>query len=185
MEYSIAQSLIDYTVQNSSFENRRNYVSLSNSHLNADEIYSNYINGFVAGKKERLKCYKGYQMEKDLLNRIQAVYGPRVKVDIELSAFDGLVKGHPDFTFDDYPGDCKSVLLDEWLPKDGKLPKKVYWQMQSYMKYAKKDKALVIYESRESGLIIDIWIKQNPNIQNAIHEKNKSVVNKINLSGSI
>ena len=110
-------------------------------------------------------------MEKDLMRRIEKCFGEQIKTGIEVVAINGLVKGHPDFTFDNYPADCKSVLMDDWLPKENKVSRKIFWQMQGYMFYMKKDKALLIYESRESGKIIEIWLRANQSIQNQIEEK--------------
>ena len=160
-----------YTIKHSHFETMRDYISLSHVYLSVEEIVRQFNYGFVDTTPIRLKCYKGYQMEEDLLKRIKAVYGDRIKTGIEIVAFDGAVKGHPDFTFDDYPSDCKSVLMDKWLPVRGILPKKIYWQMQAYMKYSGSNKALVIFESRESGKLADYWIRANVGIQNEIENK--------------
>lgn len=168
-----------YTLENSNFQQKRNYISLSHIHLSVDEIINQFKAGFEDTIPIRLKCYKGYQMEKDLMHRIKAVWGERIKTDIEISAFNGLVKGHPDFTFDDYPGDCKSVLMDDWIPKDGKLPRRIYWQMQAYMGYSGKNKSIVIFESRESGKLVDYWVRPNWTIQNEINEKLKQVIKSV------
>jgi len=165
-----------YTCANSNFQPKRNYISLSQIHLSVEEIINQFRGGFEDTIAGRLKCYKGYQMEKDLMQRIKSVFGARIKTETEIAAFDGLVKGHPDFTFNDYPSDCKSVLMDDWFPKDGKLPRRIYWQMQAYMKYSGKDKALVIFESRESGKLIDYWVRANWNIQNEIEQKLQQIV---------
>lgn len=176
-----SESIANYTADHSNFDTRRDYISLSHIHLSVDEIVYQHKSGFEDTRDIRLKCYKGYQMEKDLMSRIIAVYPPRIRQDIEISAFNGMVKGHPDFTFDGDPGDCKSVLLDEWFPKDGKLPKRIYWQMQAYMKYMNKNKAIVIFESRESGKLVDYWIKENRTIQSEIDNKLKEVIKLIKL----
>jgi len=171
-----SEKIEKYTIENSNFQSERDYISLSHIHLSVDEIINQFKAGFKDTVPIRLKCYKGYQMERDLVERIKAVWGERIKTDIEVSAFDGLVKGHPDFAFDNYPGDCKSVLMDDWIPKDGKLPRRIYWQMQAYMKYSEKDKSLVIFESRESGKLVDFWVKENRDIQNEIGEKLQQII---------
>jgi hypothetical protein len=107
-------------------------------------------------------------MERDLKERINKCFVGHVGPGGEISAFNGLVQGHPDFLFDGYPADCKSVNLDEHLPIESKLPRKVYWQMQGYMFYGGASKALVIYESRQSGFIRDFWINANPMVQSQI-----------------
>jgi hypothetical protein len=175
-EKTITKLLTDYTTENSNFETSRDYISLSHCHLSIEELVNQYKSGFQDGIQTRLKCYKGYQMERDLLIRIIDVFGKdRIKLDQEISAFNGKVKGHPDFWFMNYPADCKSVLMDDWLP-NGWLPRKVYWQMQGYMYYSNRNKALVIYETRQSGLIKSFWINANRSIQNEIDLKLNEVI---------
>lgn len=113
------------------------------------------------------------------MQRIQAVFGDQISTHIEYTAFDGLVKGHPDLAYSGFPGDCKSVLKDEWLPKDGKLPNRIYWQLQAYMLYGGAYKALVIFESRETGLLYDTWIRENLTIQREINNKFSKAVQRI------
>jgi len=180
IDQQITDLITEYTLKHSNFETRRNYISLSNCYLSVDEIVSQYRNGFTDTLKGQLKCYKGYQMEHDLVKRIIAIYGDRIKTKSEISGFEGLVKGHPDFTFDDYPADCKSVLMDKWLP-DGRFPRKVYWQMQGYMKYSRQNKALVVYESRETGILKASWVFANIEIQNTINQKLIDVIKLINI----
>lgn len=175
----IENILVDYTCMHSNYETYRDYVSLSHCALSVDEIVNQYWNGFKDTKEIRLRCYKGYQMEFDLLQRLSGAFPGRISGFNEISAYNGLVKGHPDFSFDDYPGDCKSVLKDEWIPEPGKLPRKVYWQMQGYMLYSKKSIALVIYESRESGYIKVFWIDSNYWIFDKIDKKMRNVVKTI------
>jgi len=165
-----------YTAENSSFDTSRDYVSLSQVWLSEPDLLKQSNQGWEDSLDARLRCYKGYQMEKDLLARVVAVYGGRVKTQVEITAFGGRAKGHPDFTFDEYPGDCKSVLMDDWLPKEHILPKRIYWQMQGYMKFSGKDRAIVIFESRESGKLVDIWVRPNPSIQAAIEAKVANVL---------
>lgn len=177
---SIASVIERYTADNSGFEYSRNYVSLSNAVMNEENLLNQYLNGFSADHLALLKCYKGLQMERDLLRRLKEVFGDRIILGSEISVFGGKAKGHPDFLYDSYPGDGKSVPLDEHIPVQGRLPMKVYWQLQAYMKYMSKDHAVAIYESRETGSIRDFWITANPRIQNELHIKYSNVVNKIN-----
>lgn len=174
---TIAQTLENYTASISKFETSRNYVSLSQCALPADELLQTYYHGFEDSLSIRLRCYKGYQMEADFLQRIKACLP--VADGGEIIAFDGIVKGHPDFVYGPgFPGDCKSVPLDEHLP-ELKLPRKVYWQMNGYMLYKKASRALVIYESRETGKIRDYWINANRSIQQEIDIKLNFVTNQI------
>lgn len=164
----IATFLENHTCKISQFDTSRSYFSMSHCGKSIEDQWDMYINGFEDGPLVRLRCYKGYQMERDLRMRAKSAFPKEFEeFHPELSAFDGLVKGHPDFLWEGNPGDFKSVLLDEYLPKT-KLPRKVYWQMQAYMFYAKKHSSLVIYESRESGQIVDYFVRENPSIQKEI-----------------
>lgn len=177
-DQQITAMLEEYTAANSNFEDRRNYISLSHCHLSAEEILAQFNDGFQGGLLTRLKCYKGYQMERDLMARIIATFGKRIDVGLQVSAYDNLVQGHPDFCFDNYPGDCKSVLMDDWIP-NGKLPRKVYYQMQGYMLYSGAPKSLVIYESRETGILKAFWIHANKRLQSEIDAKLSTVVKQL------
>lgn len=181
----VSEMLMSLTSKRSQFQEKRNYISLSGAMLPVDDILSRYKNGYTATIKDRLKCYKGYQMEADLLKRIMSILPEDVTGEYEISYAGGLIKGHPDFKYMNDPGDCKSVLKDDWLPDSrNKLPKRIYWQMQAYMLYGKMqygghDKALLIFESRESGLIRDYWIRSNKFIQEEIQDKFNEVLSLI------
>lgn len=177
---NISQELEDWTDINCGLEEKRDYIGLSQASLTEEEIINNYMAGFPEGDHLlRLRWYKGYQMEADMLKRIKTVFGDRVTIPAkEITAFGGKVLGHPDFDFDDDPADCKSVPLDAHIPT-GKLPKKVWAQSQATMFYKKKTRALVVYESRESGIIRHFWVYPVPAVQVEIHAKYSNVVRRI------
>lgn len=175
----ISQAIEKTTANQSNFETSRDYISISHCSLTVDEILDQWENGFKDSHETRLRCYKGYQMEADLKRRIQETFPENYSESPEVSAFNGLVKGHPDFAFDTFPADCKAVAIDEHLPV-GRVPRRVYFQMQGYMLYLNKHKALVVYESRATGKIIDFWITANQSIQNEINDKFQQVVDIIN-----
>lgn len=164
-----------YTAHNSNFETSRSYFSLSHAFLPYEDIRIQMLKGFPDSHVIRLKCYKGYQMEQDLLRRITEVFRDTITLKPEVSAFDGMVKGHPDFLYEGDPADCKTVPLDEHLPGE-RLPRRVYWQLQGYMLYMKRDRALAVYESRESGWIRDYWVKPNPTVQIEIECKYEKLI---------
>lgn len=178
-EKEIEKKLIEYTVINSKFEEKRDYVSMSHAHMSIEDLLKQWKNGFQADEKARLKCYKGYQMEADLLKRVKDIFVDKITDGGEIEGFEGKVKGHPDFRFEGNPGDFKSVLCDDWMPAN-KLPFKVYCQMQAYMFYDNAKMALVIYESRQSGIIKAFWVTPNTSLQEEIDFKFKSVVKVIN-----
>jgi hypothetical protein len=168
----ISQKLIEYTCENSNFETSRNYISLSKIGSSIDELISDYRNGFQDNPAIRLKCYKGYQMEHDLKARLFKIFPLHMTDGQEISIEGGLIKGHPDFQWDGDPGDCKSVLKDEWIPQDIHLiPRRIIYQIQAYILYTKRTRGLLIFESRETGLIRDFWINSNTEIMNEIKMK--------------
>jgi hypothetical protein len=179
---TIGKALEDWTAANSGFETSRPRISLSNIFQEDNIIIGEYFKGFNDTHEGRLKCYKGYQMETDLLYRIKEVFQDKVQLRVEILDANGLIGGHPDFTFAGYPGDCKSVPLDAHLPEHGRLPRRVYWQLQAYMKYLYKPWAVAVYESRETGKIVDYWIRENKAVQLQITEKLKRIVNTITMS---
>lgn len=171
----IADHLEKFTAANSGFETKRNYISLSHCYDPVDRIVQKFIDGFEDSHMIRLKCYKGYQMERDLVGRIMRCFPKEASTDYEeITAFGGLVKGHPDLIFSGYWADCKAVPLDEHMPystPEKRIPSRAYWQLQGYMKYGGGEKALILYESRETGIIRDFWVKASKGVQDAIDDK--------------
>jgi len=187
----ISDMLTRHTISESNFEEKRNYISLSHIALPEEELIRQYTHGFDWEVKTKLKCYKGYQMEKDLLQRIVRIFDKdQILFKPEIVAFDnGQLKilGHPECLIDGWITDCKSVLKDEWLPENTRgISRKIFWQMQGYMRYntasTKTDYALVIFESRESGIIRDYWIKQNVKIQEEIEKKIENIILRLKTS---
>jgi len=171
----ISNDLTRYTCENSHFEPCRNYISLSKIASPVEELIADYGNGFEDSVPIRLKCYKGYQMEADLKSRLFHLFPDKVQDGGEISIEGGLIKGHPDFLWNGMPGDCKSVLKDEWMPVD-QLPRRIYWQIQAYMLYSHKEKGLLIFESRETGLIKDFWVYANQRVMADIKDKVNQIV---------
>lgn len=176
--------LIHYTAANSSFEESRNYISLSHAALPTEEIVRQYFEGFKADEEARLRCHKGYQMERDIKDRLRQVcdiHGLHFQENVEISAYDGLVKGHPDFKIDGYLGDIKSLPLDAHIPKrPSEVSRKVFFQIQAYLLYSGEQQAVVLYESRETGWIGEIWLKADPHgIQRQIRLKYEEVVKQV------
>ena len=166
----ISEQLERFTALRSNFETTRDYISISHCIEPVDKIVEMFLRGFEDSHKIRLRCYKGYQMEADLRSRVMQCFPTMAYPAEEIAAFGGLVKGHPDLKFNGHWTDFKAVPLDAHLP-DVKVPARVYWQMQGYMRYGGGEKSLVIYESRETGIIRDYSINTHSRIQDAIHDK--------------
>lgn len=167
----LTEQLIKFTLENSNFETNRDYISLSHISLPIEDLIKQYNEGFEDSEAIRLKCYKGYQMEKDLIRRLRQIFFEDIQTGVEIQVVDGLFKGHPDFLYCGEPWDCKSVFRDDWLPQTNKLPRRAFWQMQAYLLYLPAENGGFIYESRESGLIREYVVKPNVSIQNEIKDK--------------
>lgn len=170
-EYGIIRPLEELTIQTSRFDERRNYISLSRIYLQPEILVDEFLKGRTANRKEKLKCYKGYQFEDDLLKRLKIVYPDDLKTGTELSIEDGLFKGHPDFEFKSYPGDCKSLNRDDYMPWDHRISPKHFYQIQAYMMYSGKDKGYILYESQESGTLLCLSFQANERVQKNISER--------------
>lgn len=175
----IQKRLIDHTVKNSHFESERNYIGLSKIAESVEDIIESYNNGFNGTLKSKLKCYKGYQMEADLKRRLSIIFKDDFIPNVEISAFDGKVMGHPDCRLFGRVTEIKSVLKDEHLPENNTLPKRVYWQMQGYLLFDNSKVGYVIYESRESGIPKVFVVTANDSIQTIIRKKLDEVMKRL------
>ena len=175
----ITEGLTQWTLENNGHELVRDYIGLSQCALSIEEIVNSKLNGFPVGEDQLRKFYKGHQMEADLLRRLRIRIGDRVQPGGEIVAFGGRVKGHPDFLFDGYPGDCKSVPLDEHIPQRRGLPRRVFWQMQGYMLFAPAQRSVVVYESRETGVIQAFDLFPVISIQREIQQKMAQVLGRL------
>ena len=175
----LESDLLRYTITHSSFDEHRDYIGLSHISETIEDIIKAYKQPQTVDNFVYLKCYKGYQMERDVVHRLGEIYGDRLAIFGEITAFNGLVRGHPDCWLDGFPVDIKSVLMNDWIPRD-KLPRKVYWQMQGYLLYSGSEKCYVIYESREMGAIKVFSVFPNASIQNEIKEKLEQIIKIIN-----
>lgn len=174
--YQLHKKLLQVTKDTSCFETKRDYVSLSNIIKPVEELIFDYQNGYNVNDEIQLKCRMGYWMERGLKERLRYITGITESEEIVVPESNGLIKGHPDFFYTGYPGDCKSFLLDEFLPDERKVPKKIYWQMNAYMLYSEQITSVIICESRESGMLKTIEVRKNIYICNQINEKVKEII---------
>ena len=170
----IETELIRHTVNASNFEPTRKYIGLSRIQESADRLAYYYENEQIATEEQKLKCYKGYQEEKDLVQRLIKIFSDRISFN-EISAYGGKVKGHPDCWIDDCPTDIKSYALDAYLPVD-RISRKNFMQMQGYLYYSGAEKGFFICESRESGKLKVLGANPIPEVQKDIDEKIKKVI---------
>ena len=117
-----------------------------------------------------LKCYKGYQMERDLKGASWTPSAPIVYTMPIVTAFDSIVAGHPDFLRTSCRQTSRACRLDEHLPVD-RVPRRVFLQLQAYMLYGNWPRSLC--HLRKPGDRPDHWLLDHPvvSVQNEIHAK--------------
>lgn len=174
-EKQIETALIKYTCEHSKFDVQRPYIGLSKIVESAEDIVAQINNGRNINIPGLLKCYKGYQMERDIIERLRAIYGDKITTGMTYTGYNELVAGHPDCEIDGYPADIKSVAKEEFLP-DGKFSSRVFWQMQGYMLFAEKNKSYLIYEARDTGAIRVYVVEANRTVQAQIKEKIEKII---------
>ncbi|MES2620208.1 MAG: hypothetical protein V4615_05080 [Bacteroidota bacterium] len=167
--------LMKATIATSRFEESRDYISLSNIFKPVDELLNDYNHGYTTNDEGKIKCRMGYWMEEGLMQRLLKIGGVKPSRAIEVPNTNGLIKGHPDFFWGNVPGDCKSFLLDQYLPEPNKLSRKIYWQMNAYMLYSNTDSSIVVCESRESGMIKTIQVRRNAQVCALIDDKVRAI----------
>lgn len=178
----IKQALVAHTVAQSGYDTHRDYIGLSQLHKCSVEIWNAYWEGNSANLQQKLLCYKGYQMEHDLCNRLSAIYpeGFEVGAVRTIMAYDGLVQGHPDGYLHGYPLDIKTVDDERFIPTNLRtMPYRVRLQMQAYLFFLPASFGYVVYESRDTGAIEVFTIPVDRYLQLQITEKVVELVNAV------
>lgn len=182
----LQQALVAHTVANSGYESKRDYISLSGIYDDVDAIIKRYTTHQEVTPSKATRCYKGYQMEADLLKRLRAVteelgYSLETGTEVQIGST-GLFKGHPDFVLNGQPGDIKTVSQWEHVPKQAAdIPARVKYQMNAYMLASGTQYSYVIYESRDSGFIRVFLLYRDETICNNILYKIAIITSKLPL----
>ncbi len=170
---NLQMALINWTVANSGYENQRAYIGLSGIADCPQVIYDHFMHGNKPnGINGHLLTRISYELEADLIRRLTALnlYKPAK----EISLYDGLVRGHPDGIIDGDLLEIKTVAEEDHFPREGKLPRRVYWQVQAYLHFSKLRHAQIIYLARANGALKVIPIHYNPSLA-------LDIVNKIDM----
>jgi hypothetical protein len=147
----LEKSLINWTVQNSGYDEHRSYIGLSGIADCSLLIYRRFFNHTGASMESQLKTRYSYELEKNIQERFKGlnVYSPGK----EISLYDGLVKGHTDGEILNNLLEIKTVPLFEHIPRSAReISRKIFLQCQAYMMYGNYEQAVVIYFARDQGL---------------------------------
>lgn len=143
-------SLINWTILNSGHQEDRGYIGLSGIGDCERVIYERYMHGKQASLDDHLKTRISYELESKLIQRLSEMrlYSPGETIEL----YDGLVQGHTDGVLAGVDLlEIKTIPLEQWLPKDGRLPHRVFWQVQAYLHFTQRRYAHVVYLARDSG----------------------------------
>lgn len=177
----LQNDLLRVTLENSGFETKRSYISLSHIMNDVDTLIRQYEQGYSDSEETRIRCRMGYWMEKGMMERLSKIEGIEPGGEIVVPESNGLIMGHPDFKYEGCPGDCKSFPLDEHLPETKNIPKRIYWQMNAYMLYSNSPVSYLVCESRQSGKMIVLRVIANAYVQELIKNKVAEILKRIKL----
>jgi hypothetical protein len=154
-------------------------------HLPDEEILRRVREGCYAADVDKMKLYQGTNSERSLRERIEAICRqknlrwtpPRV-----LSAYDGLLTGHTDGELEGILVEIKTVpdaLILEKIIEHGRVPFKVYSQMNAYMLWGNYKRGLCIYEERTTGTLYVFEVYVNTGIQKGLKEKAERIIHQL------
>lgn len=172
---NLQTALMNWTVQHSGHEPQRAYIGLSGIGDCESKIYNRVIFGQRARVDEHLLTRLAYELETELIYRLTdiGIYGPSE----EIMLHDGLVQGHTDGVIARTDVlEIKTLPREEWIPSQGKLPGRLYWQVQAYMHYLERALTQVVYLARDTGAIKVISVRYSPQTGQRIHERVERLV---------
>jgi len=145
--------IIEYITENSGFELKRSYISISHLSECPRKIVREYLDGFTLEEHTHRMAYAGYESEDNMKNMLRLL-GFLETENVEVVApFDERLRGHLDGVWEDSVIEIKSVSrrqFDKIVQKTDRIPWKHYVQVQMYMRYSGLGRALVFYRNRET-----------------------------------
>lgn len=174
---SLETRLITWTVNHGRLNNRERYIGLSKIGECPRQVYQTYFHhGLRTDAEQLMKFYIGYASEDDVVLRLKAIGDYRDGEQI--SMFGGMVQGHTDGSLEGKLIEIKSVGRESYLP-DGRLPDRVWWQVQAYLRYTHYTSAWVIYLARETGRLKVFDVPEDRNMGKRIHNRVHALVRAI------
>lgn len=186
----LESTLRQVTAEHCGHEERKGVLGMSNLHLRVEEILERYRNGYHPDEEQKLKLFQGTQSEIGMRGRLEIVckklglvWGePRV-----LSAYDGWLTGHTDGDIDGETAvEIKTVPNAEILfrmKSERRVPYKVVSQVNAYCLWGGYKDGLVVYETRNEGLLWLVEVKPSDRIRGELQAKATSVLAQIRNGG--
>lgn len=140
--------------QNSRYEVKRNYLSMSRIGECARVLYFEYLDASIPYYQSYAGAFLGYTFEDIVAKWLidLKILDPGTR-GFELSAFDGKFKGHTDgLTFQRELIEIKSLNEKKFdrVRQDVKVPVKNFLQAQTYMYHGNFSEAIIFYVCRET-----------------------------------
>lgn len=169
--HELESELVNWSVRHSGYEQHRPYIGLSGIGNCPAEVYDRFTQGQTQSVGEHLKTRLAYELEYALVVRLREMGLYQVARPISLHG--GLVQGHLDGLIC-HAGqtdvlEIKTVPLAENIPdREAQVPRRVYWQVQAYLHYARRQlnlncgQALVVYLARDCGLVGVRQVRYSP-----------------------
>jgi len=178
--------LLQETINTCGHEERKGQLSMSWLSLPVEEIVQRVKNGHHEGLEKKLKFYQGTRAEEGMRTRLKAVlaFSPgqaigEWKEPRLLTAYEGRLTGHTDGAIGDTVVEIKTIpdrRAMEEMQHRGKLPFKVYAQVQSYIFWGRFRDGLVIYETRVEGEQSLVPVMPNRHVQEELRQKAEQVI---------
>jgi len=166
---TISRQLMNWTVLNSGHQERRAYIGLSGIGGCERAIYDQYRFGSRMSVNEQLRTRISYELEAAVIERLRGMRLYEAREEIVL--FGGLVQGHTDGRIGEAVLEIKTLPMAAAFPKDDRLPRKHYQQVQAYMHFLKRTEAIMIYLERQNGDLRVYRIRYNERAGQEIQAK--------------
>jgi len=171
---SLHRLLIDRLQKNSGFDERRPYIGMSKASECPRVLYFEYFDGTPATIDNHIGAWLGYTIEAAVLKLL----GDDVKPGIELSAFNGMVKGHTD---GEWRGDMLEIksTTNKHLREHPDISRRHFDQVQAYMHWGPWRQAHIIYVPRDFGCPIVKTVSRDDRVGAKIEERFAGILNAI------
>lgn len=184
-------TLKDVTGDLCGHEVRKGVLGMSNLYLPVEEILQRYRDGYHPSEEQKMKLFQGTQSEIGIRGRLEIVCK---KLGLEwgdprtLVAYNGRLTGHTD-------GDVERQIVIEVktvpdyeilkrMKQDGRVPFKVFSQVNAYCLWGPFERGLVIYETRNEGALWLVDVLPSRKIQDELKQKVERVLQAIESTGS-
>lgn len=173
------------TAAQSGHEQRKGQLSMSWLWMNDEEIVRRIQAGCTATQTEKQKLYLGTLCERGIRERLEALCKSadwHYREGGLITAYDGKLTGHPDCFINDTLIEIKTLQCIEHLDSlkvKGRVPFKVYAQMNAYMLWGKYEQGICLYEERATGAQWLTEIHPSRKVQDELKAKAEKILSAV------